>query len=401
MFKRKHFNILLSRISEQRRFIQVVMGPRQVGKSTMVKQVLETTDVPFVRFTADNVPASNTAWVSQCWDTARAKMKLEHLSELILVIDEIQKVNGWSEVIKKEWDDDTFNGVNLKVVLLGSSRLLLDKGLSDSLAGRFERIIMSHWNFAEFKEAFGWNIEEFIYYGSYPGAAQLIDDPERWQQYVSGAIIDATINKDILVDTPIVKPALLRQTFELSCAYSGQELSLTKMLGQMTDAGNTTTVSGYLNVLGQSGLVTGLYKWANDNARKRASVPKHQVYNNALKTAYATKTFKEACMDRQYWGRVFESAVGAHIASQAYEGEYNVYYWRDYENREVDYVLEKKGQLIAIEVKSNQERKNDGLAEFERRFNPVASIVVGDGGMSVETFLSCDPADLFKLKEIA
>jgi len=397
MYKRKHFTILLSRIKEERRFIQVVMGPRQVGKSTMVKQVVETTDIPSIRFSADNVPASNSAWISQCWDSARAKMKLEHLPEVILVIDEIQKIKGWSEVVKKEWDDDTFNDINLKVILLGSSRVLLDKGLADSLAGRFERIIMSHWNYAEFKEAFGWDIDKFIYYGAYPGAAQLVEDSERWLQYISGAIIDATINKDILVDTHIAKPALLKQTFELSCAYSGQELSLTKMLGQMNDAGNTTTIAGYLNILGQAGLVTALNKWANDNARKRASIPKFQTYNNALKMSYSNKTFSEACMDRKYWGRAFESAVGAHIVSHAYEGDYNVYYWRDYKNREVDYVLEKKGQLIAIEVKSNQERTNDGLVEFEKQFNPKKSIIVGNGGISAETFLSCNPAELFKI----
>jgi len=390
MYKRKHFNILRSRIHEKRRFIQVVMGPRQVGKSTMVKQMLEAIDIPFIRFTADNVPASNKFWISQCWDAARSRMKIEHMQELILVIDEIQKIKGWSEVVKKEWDDDTFNDVNIKVILLGSSRVLLDKGLADSLAGRFEQIIMSHWNYAEFKDAFGWDIEKFMFYGSYPGAADLVDNPDRWLQYISGSIIDATINKDILVDTPITKPALLKQSFELSCAYSGQLLSLTKMLGQLNDAGNTTTISGYLNILGQAGLVTGLHKWANDNARKRASVPKYQVYNNALKMAYSNKSFEEAYMDRKYWGRVYESAVGAHIVSHAYEGDYNVYYYR-----EVDYVLEKKGQLIAIEVKSNQEKMNEGLTEFKKQFSSSAIIVVGDGGLSAETFLSSNPADLF------
>ncbi|MDO5443716.1 MAG: AAA family ATPase [Bacteroidia bacterium] len=395
MFARKHCSILASRIKEERRFIQVVMGPRQVGKSTMVKQVLSETDIPFLRFTADNVPATNIAWISQCWDSARARMKVESLTELILVIDEVQKIKGWSEVVKKEWDDDSFNDVNIKVILLGSSRVLLDKGLADSLAGRFERIIMSHWDYSEFREAFGWDIDKFIYYGAYPGAAPLIDDPERWLQYISGSIIDATINKDILIDTPVNKPALLRQTFELSCAYSSQELSLTKMMGQMTDAGNTTTIASYLNLLDQAGLVCGLGKFSNDEARKRASVPKHQVFNNALKAAYAAKNFSEAYKDRKYWGRVFESAVGAHIAGHAYEGGYRVWYWRDYDGNEVDYVLEKKGALVAIEVKSNQDKSNAGLVAFERCFHPGMSFVVGEGGMPVETFLSCNPEDLF------
>ena len=395
MFKRSHFNTLDSRLREKRQFIQVVMGPRQVGKSTMVKQVLSQIDIPFIRFTADNVPATNTSWISECWDSARAQMKIEGNMDFILVIDEVQKILGWSEVVKKEWDEDTFNDVNLKVVLLGSSRVMIDKGLADSLAGRFERIIMSHWNYAEFKEAFGWDINKFIYYGAYPGAAPLVEEPERWIQYISGSIIDATINKDILIDTAVGKPALLRQTFELSSAYSGQELALTKMLGQMTDAGNTTTITGYLNLLGQAGLVTGIYKYANDEARKRASVPKHQVFNNALKTVYASRTFEEAFKDRKCWGRIYESAVGAHILSHAYEGDYKVWYWRDYDNYEVDYILEKKGELIAVEVKSNDDRTNSGLSKFKEKFHPILSFVVGEGGMSVETFLSNNPSELF------
>lgn len=394
MYKRKQYSTLIARMKERRQFIQVVMGPRQVGKSTVVKQVLSDIDIPYIRFTADNVPATHTFWISNCWEAARARIKAEGLTEIILVIDEIQKIIGWSEVVKKEWDDDTFYDVNLKVILLGSSRVLLDKGLSDSLAGRFERIIMSHWNYNEFKEAFGWDIDRFIYYGAYPGAVGLVKDPERWVQYISGAIIDATINKDILIDTNINKPALLRQTFELASAYSGQELSITKMLGQMTDAGNTTTVSGYLNILGQAGLVTGLYKYAADEARKRNSAPKFQVYNNALKTAYCPKSFEEAYTDRKMWGRIYESAIGAHILSHAYEGEYKVYYWRD-GDYEVDYVLEKKGRVISIKVKSNDEISNKGLSVFKEKFHPILSFVVGNGGMKAEDFLSHNPSALF------
>ena len=395
MYKRSQYATLFSRLNEKRRFIQVVMGPRQVGKSTMVKQVIQDIDKPYARFTADNVPATNTGWISDCWESARAQMKIKGLAEMILVIDEIQKIYGWSEVVKKEWDNDTFNDINIKVVLLGSSRVLLDKGLSDSLAGRFERIVMSHWNFSEFREAFGWDINKFVFYGAYPGAAGLTDNPDRWVEYITSSIIDATVNKDILVNSPIHKPALLRQTFELASSYSGQELSLTKMLGQLTDAGNTTTLSGYLNTLSEAGLVTGLYKYAVDEARKRNSAPKFQVYNNALKAVYTSKTFENAYSDRKLWGRIYESAIGAHIMSYSYEGEYKVCYWRDGDD-EVDYVLERKGKIIAIEVKSNAEKSNAGLSVFRERFHPYMSFVVGDGGVGTDDFLSCNPAELFK-----
>lgn len=383
-------------MQEKRRFIQVIMGPRQVGKSTLMKQVVNALDIPFVFYPADAVPATQLSWITDCWNAARAKMRVEGLKELILVIDEIQKIKGWSEVVKKEWDTDTFYDVNLKVVLLGSSRVMLDKGLADSLEGRFERIILSHWSFAEMRDAFGFTLDQFIYYGAYPGAAELIGDEDRWRDYITGAIVDATINKDILVNETIAKPALLRQTFELSAAYSGLELSYNKMIGQLQDAGNTTTVAGYLNLLSQAGLVCALNKYAVDLARKKNSVPKHQVYNNALKNIYCEKPFAEAIQDRSLWGRLFESAIGAHIMSYAYAGDYKVYYWRTKPGCEVDYVLEKKGRVIAIEVKSNSDPGNVGLTEFKAQYKPYLALVIGDGGMKAEDFLSLNPVDLFK-----
>ncbi len=361
-----------------------------------MKQVVNALDIPFVFFTADAVPATQSGWISDCWNATRAKMRVEGLKELILVIDEIQKITGWSEVVKKEWDSDTFYDVNLKVILLGSSRVMLDKGLSDSLQGRFERIILSHWSFAEMRDAFGFTIDQYVYYGAYPGAAELVEDEDRWRDYITGSIVDATINKDILVNEKIAKPALLRQTFELSAAYSGRELSFTKMIGQLQDAGNTTTIAGYINLLSQAGLVCGLNKYAVDLARKKNSIPKHQAYNNALKNIYCEKSFVDAVQDRSLWGRLFESAIGAHITSYAYAGDYKVYYWRTAPGTEVDYVLEKKGKVIAIEVKSNSAPGNKGLEEFKAQYKPYLALVVGDGGMKAEDFLSSNPANLFQ-----
>lgn len=395
MYKRFQYNILSQRMSEQRRFIQVIMGPRQVGKSTLMKQVVSSQDIPYLFYTADAIPASGFAWISNCWDAARVKIKVEKLPQLILIIDEIQKISGWSEIVKKEWDSDTFNDIPLKVFLLGSSRVMLDKGLADSLQGRYERIVLSHWSFAEMRDAFGFSLEEFVYFGAYPGAAALVQDRDRWQNYISGSIVDATINKDILANENIGKPALLRQTFELSSAYSGQELALNKMMGQMNDAGNTTTIAGYLNLLSQAGLVAGLNKYAKDLARRKNSVPKHQVFNNALMTLYLDKSLEECLSDRKLWGRLYESAVGAHIMSYAYAGDYKVYYWRVGTGCEVDYVLEKKGKLVAVEVKSNEDKWNKGLSEFKNLFHPKLCLVVGDGGMRAEEFLSINPSELF------
>lgn len=393
MYKRSEYQIIRSRLEEQRRFIQVVMGARQVGKSTVVKQVLKDLDAPYQFFSADNVPATNSAWIANCWAAARSLKESHGWEDIILVIDEIQKISNWSEVVKKEWDDDTFHDRNIKVLLLGSSRVLLEKGLSESLAGRFEEIRMSHWSYPEMKESFGFSLDQYLFYGGYPGAASLVGDEDRFQQYIQSSIIEATINKDILMDTPISKPALLRQTFELGAAYSGNLLSLTKMLGSLQDAGNTATLAGYINLLNESGLLCGLQKFSIDTARRKASVPKLQVYNNALKNVYSPLTFGQAILDRKAWGHIVESGVGAYLVSQAFVHHFEVFYWRE-RNDEVDFILRKKGSIVAIEVKSNAEKRTDGLDKFRQLFKPKSSFVVGDGGIDLEDFLSMDVTKL-------
>ena len=396
MYKRAEYQVIIERMKEPRKFIQVVMGARQTGKSTVVKQVLQDLGMPYQLFSADNVPATRSAWISDCWAAVRSMKELGGWESVIFVIDEIQKIANWSEVIKKEWDDDTFHDRNIKVLLLGSSRVLLEKGLSESLAGRFEEIRMSHWSYREMQECFGFSLDQYLFYGGYPGAATLIDDEDRFEQYIQSSIIEATINKDILMDTPIGKPALLRQTFELGAAYSGELLSLNKMLGSLQDAGNTVTLAGYINLLSESGLLCGLPKFSVDMDRRRASIPKFQVYNNALKMVYSTSTltFEQALLNRRAWGRIFESGIGAYLVSQAFVHRFEVFYWRERDD-EVDFVLRKKGSVIAIEVKSNAEKRTEGLDRFRKLFNPKAAFIVGDGGISAEDFLSTDIRTLF------
>ena len=396
MYKRPEYKTITNRLLEERKFIQVVMGPRQVGKSTVVKQVLKDIDIPYLFYSADNVPASNSAWISDCWAAVRSLKENKNWNDVVLVIDEIQKIANWSEVVKKEWDQDSFNNINIKVLLLGSSRVLLEKGLSESLAGRFEEIRMSHWSYQEMKDCFGFTLDQYIFFGGYPGAATLINDEERFNHYIQSAIIEATINKDILMDTPISKPALLRQTFELGAAYSGELLSLNKMLGSLQDAGNTVTLTGYINLLKESGLLCGLQKYSVDNARRKASIPKLQVYNNALKTVYSPISFEQAIIDRKTWGRIFESNIGAYLVSQSFIHHFDVFYWRE-RDFEVDYILRKNNVLIAIEVKSNAEKRTEGLEKFRQLFNPKSAFIIGDGGISAEDFFTMDIRKLFSI----
>lgn len=244
------------------------------------------------------------------------------------------------------------------------------------------------------KECFGITLEQYLFYGGYPGAASLIDDIDRYQQYIQSSIIDTTLNNDILMDTPISKPALLRQTFELGAAYSGNLLSLNKMLGTLQDAGNTSTLAGYLNLLKDSGLLCGLQKFSIDMARRKASIPKLQVYNNALKTVYSPFTFQQAITDRSVWGHIYESGIGAYLVSQAFVNRFEVFYWRE-RNDEVDFILRKKNSIVAIEVKSNAAKRTDGLDKFNNLFKPSASFIIGDGGIAAEEFFTMDIKKMF------
>ncbi|MCH5234840.1 MAG: ATP-binding protein [Muribaculaceae bacterium] len=394
MYKLPVYKKIKQRLEEPRRFIQVIMGPRQVGKSTVVKQVLKDILIPYKFYAADDVPDYNSNWIVQCWQTVRLLAE-QHQTEYILVIDEIQKIDNWSECVKKLWDEDTFHDRNIKVVLLGSSRILLKKGLSESLAGRFEEIRMAQWSFSEIHECFGISLKEYLFYGGYPGAIPFIKDPERFDDYITTAIVEATINRDILNDVQINKPALLRQTFELASAYSGNILSYTKMIGQLQDAGNTTTLSQYLHLLQEACLVTGLQKYSRDKARSKGSIPKFQVYDNSFKEIYSSLSFEEAVLNPGVWGHVFESAIGAYIVQQAFIHRCEVYYWRD-RNLEVDFILKKKENIIALEIKSNNEKSSKGLDEFSKLFNPKRALIIGEGGMSAEDFFSIPITSLFK-----
>ena len=393
---RKQFYTLKERLLEPRKFMQVLAGPRQVGKSTLVDQVLAQVTIPHTIEVADAVDPKDSDWIHRVWESARATMMLRKLYEYLLVIDEVQKIENWSEVVKREWDADSRGHVNLKVVLLGSSRLLLKKGLTESLAGRFELIRMPHWSLQEMRDAFGVSLDEYVYFGGYPGPAHMIQDERRWRKYIKDSLVAPAIEKDVIMTSNIYKPALMKQLFELGCGYSAEILSLTKLMGQLQDAGNVTTLAGYLEILDECALLTALQKYAKDDARKRGSIPKYQVYNNALLTAFKGRGFVADRTDTQAWGRWVESAVGAHLLSMADELDYELYYWRmpsrrkDEKDKEVDFIIDCGCELTAIEVKSGRRGMNSVLPAFVEAFEPKRSYVVGTGGVNLEDFLRCE-----------
>jgi predicted AAA+ superfamily ATPase len=383
-YRRPQADLLARRLAEPRRFLQVVAGPRQVGKSTLVEQVTGALDLPVRYVSADEPTLRAGDWIAQQWEAARLEAGKRGA---VLVLDEIQKIPGWSETVKRLWDEDTRARRPLKGVLLGSAPLLMTRGLTESLAGRFELLPVPHWSLAEMREAFGWSLEDYLYFGGYPGAAPLVSDPARWARYVADSLIETSIARDVLLLSRVDKPALLRRLFELGCRYSGQVLSYTKMVGQLQDAGNTTTLAHYLELLAGAGMLCGLQKYAGDAARSRGSSPKLQVLNTALMSALSGLAPEEARADREFRGRLVESAVGAHLANAAAGGVCKLYYWRD-KNQEVDFVVEAGRRRVAIEVKSGRApQSHPGSAAFAKAFKVHRSLLVGGDGIAVEAFL--------------
>lgn len=418
VYRRPVISDIVRHLNEKPRLITIITGPRQSGKTTLIRQALDQVDMRSMYLPADkpdselSIQLSDTGqehvithgkdesageekdsrWLIRKWEQARKEARRWERG-FVLVFDEIQKIPNWSETVKGLWDADRWDDCPLRVVLLGSAPLIMQTGLTESLAGRFFPVPITHWSYAEMASAFNFDLQRYVYFGGYPGVAPLVHMQEDWQQYISSALVEPNIERDILSLRRVDKPALLKRLFELGASYSGQILSYNKMLGQLTDAGNTTTLAHYLDLLSKAGLIAGLEKYTKASLRSRASSPKLNVLNTALMSACSEYTFEQAKADRSFWGRLVESTVGAHLINTGIRDNIKVYYWRD-KNCEVDFVLERGPTFVAFEVKSGTRRMNiSGLKEFEKRFKPKNCVVVGEDGIPVEEFLSIPAKD--------
>ena len=389
MYQRPVVDAVLRMLRQGPPLLQVLVGARQVGKTTAAEQVVEKLARPHVFAAADTPLPPGPEWIETQWARARTLGK-DTAQPLVLVLDEIQKVRGWSEQVKRLWDEDRRRKHSLHVLLLGSSSLLLQQGLSESLAGRFFLHRCPHWTWAECRTAFGWSLERWLYFGGYPGAAPLADRPSDWRQYVADSLIETVIARDVLQLQTVAKPALLRHLFALAASFPAQILAYNKMLGQLHDAGNTTTLAHYLRLLEAAFLVSGLESFWRGQRRKRGSSPKLVLWNQALISALAPRSFEDARGDGMWWGRLVENAVGAHLMNHLPTPEWGVTYWRK-DNAEVDYIVERGRTMWGIEVKSGRPRPASGLAAFRLAHRKAHTLIIGSDGIPLEEFLGSDP----------
>lgn len=384
MFQRDTARKLAARLAEERAFIQVVTGPRQTGKTTAARQAVQQSGLPSRYATADGITVPPLSWLEAEWSQAR--LLAQGTSPAVLVLDEVQKIEGWSDVIKRLWDEDSWQGTPLHVIISGSSTLLLRKGCAESLAGRYEVIRSTHWSLDEMSSAFGYGLDDYLLYGGYPGAARLRGDAERWQEYMRDSIIEATLSRDVLQMEEVRKPALLRSLFLLGAQYSAQELSYRKILGQLDDRGNVSTLAHYLELLGTAGLLRGLAKYEGNALSTRSSSPRLLAFDPSLMTATWQGAREDLLHDPEKRGHLVESAVGALLLARSAREGFDVHWWRD-GNLEVDFVLTKGERIIAVEVKSGRVRSTGGLVAFQSRYPKAQPIVVGDTNTPVEDFL--------------
>lgn len=384
MYERSFVTTLSDRLRESRRFIQVVIGPRQTGKSTGVSQALGKLSAPVVEYAFDRPRDRRSAKLEEIWGQAREM--LGSSPEVILSLDEIQKVPDWSSTVKFLWDEDTRRGNNIKVVATGSSALTLRGGMAESLKGRFEEIASTQWTLAECRDAFGYSLDDFLFFGGYPGAAALKDEPDRWFAYMHDSIIEPTITQDVLEMETVKKPALLRALFEIGAMYSAREISYRKLLGQLDDRGNTEVISHHLDLLSHAGLLSGLRKYDEKPLRSKTSSPRLLVHDTSLMTAASEEDAEALFANPAQKGHLIETAAGAYLLERSRQERFSVRWWRD-RNDEVDFVITKGRKRTAIEVKGGHTRRTKGLGAFVEKYPGTYVLIVGAESCPLEEFL--------------
>jgi predicted AAA+ superfamily ATPase len=357
--------------------LQILTGPRQVGKTTLLLELQRALGRRAVYAAADSPEASLPGWWELQW---RAAEEHAHAGSGYLLLDEIQSLAGWSSLLKGKYDQVRREELPLQVVVTGSSALAVSGGSRESLAGRFELLQLTHWPAAELAAAFGLGIDQAVQQGvrlgGYPGAVALWGDPPRWRAYIRESIIEPAIGRDILLLESVRKPGLLRQLFAACAGHPAEIISLQKLCGKLLEQGALETIAHYLGLLERAYLVAPLQKYSSKALRRRASPPKLVVLDQAILSASGS-AIPEPASDPAAWGRWVENACLAH----AWNSGQAVSYWRE-EPFEVDAILEGSWGRWAVEVKTGPCTVRDlaGLTEFCRRHPGFRPLLLGEPG---------------------
>lgn len=398
MYRRHQVDLLSERLLQGESRIQILSGPRQTGKTTIATQVMEDLrirEIGCIFASADSAIPHGADWILERW--VEARLRESESGRAILFLDEVQKVRGWAEQVKLLWDEDRRKDRKLGVVLLGSSKLLMMRGTSESLAGRFEVIPVFHWSYPEMHAAFGLDMDTYMVQGGYPGSVDLMEDFTRWRAYILDAIVEPVLTRDLLLSFRVDKPALLRSLFVLGCRYASQILSYNRMVGQLQDAGNTTTLAHYLELLEGAGLMAGLQKFSGSEVRTRASSPKLLPLNNALVTAVGGLSPEDVARDPAWRGRLVENAVGCTFYEQLVNrNKGRLEYWRQ-GGAELDYVLRIEHRTLGVEVASGSGHGRRGIRAFSDRYPGIPVLMFGGDGLPLDRALKEGPEQLVKL----
>lgn len=374
--RKQYYTPLHDSLSKQPNLMQVVVGPRQVGKTTLSLQIRDSWKGYSHYDTADRPDTPSVNWIEKQWNKTRSNLR--EGSDALLILDEVQKVPKWTGKVKYLFDEDRREGRNIRVLLLGSSALLMQRGLTESLAGRFELHRHRPWSLRECGDYFGLTLEEYIFFGGYPVGIQFKDDENRWRRYIRDSLVETVLSKDLLLMAPVRKPALLRQTFGMSVMHPAEIVSYQKMLGTLQDAGNTTTIASYLKLLSQAFLVSTIERWSGSRIQRRGSQPKIIVLDNGILSAMNDRSFSQCIDNKDVYGRMVENAVGAQLLYIAEDHGGELFYWRE-RNREVDFVLSAREKLYAIEVKSGASESADAhLRAFCKKYKDAVPVVISN-----------------------
>ncbi len=359
--------------------IQLLAGPRQVGKTTLLLGLAGEAGKQAVYAAADAPEAALPGFWERLW--SKAEDVAASQGRAVVLLDEAHLLHDWAARLKGVWDRFRRERIPIHVVATGSSALHVAAGSRESLAGRFERVTLSHWSASSLAQAFGLAPEEaagvVVRMGSYPGAFGLRRDRARWSAYVRDAILEPAMGRDILALAAIRRPALLRQVFGIAASSPAQIVSLQKIQGQLQERGALETIAHYLGLLEEAFLVAALPKFATSAERRRAAPPKLVTLSNALVAVVDPGGIADARSDPARFGAWVENACLAH----AWNAGQRISYWRE-EPLEVDGVLEGSWGAWAIEVKTGKLQLADlnGLLEFVRRhprFRPLAVVDAG------------------------